>query len=223
MRSGTRLGVVDMKGPELRSWNCIRSINEPMQNFPICTMIFDEAIDCLHSSLTAVVTASGKDDNMTIVANHYCTAMSQQLNIVVDTRNLNSIDDWKERNVTVAVAGVYDIFGNAFGENIMVQNNRRRFLQDKSNANKTVIPIILRTNFPDIPNSSKTTIARWELPTEEEMIRGMKEYKESLLPIGAGIPYEHIFKEVKDPNGGNVFKKTSVLCLMTTILLLNML
>ena len=56
-RSKPRIGIVDLQGPQIISWKVTHILNKPTLGFPVCSIIFDEAVDCSHQSLKSTITA----------------------------------------------------------------------------------------------------------------------------------------------------------------------
>ena len=99
-RSGPRLGVVDFKGPRIISWKTTQHLNKPTRGFPICSLIFDERIDCSHPSLAAVVTGSG---GMSKQGDVYCTSRLQQLNAMLPLISQEDVDLWSGTEIGVSI------------------------------------------------------------------------------------------------------------------------
>lgn len=200
-RSGARLGIVDLKGPRLISLAITQNLNVPTLGFPVCKVIFDEAIDCSHPSLQAII--KSKADNRSFEGGVYCTGLLQQLNIVLQLDSEEKIAFWSEADIEVDIFGVRDIHGNLYGVDGNISSERQ--LSPCFNSTADCKHITMNFTAPSIPNHSGP-ISKWVMPTKEEVILLVEEERNRILPHHASLASSHTYQETKlDGSGISTF------------------
>eukprot|EP00984_Skeletonema_dohrnii_P030152 scaffold21373_cov72-Skeletonema_dohrnii-CCMP3373.AAC.1 len=180
-RSNPRIGIVDLQGPKIISWKVTHKLNKPTLGFPVCSIIFDEAVDCSHQSLKATITA--KRVNTTRVGGVYCTGGSQQLNIVLNLKPEDDVDLWSGSDVDVSISGIRDLFGNVYGESGDLFG-RRELRQS--------IPVTF--TLPIIPAFSGAE-RPWIMPSQEIVNATVAESRRRAFPSGTVLTTSHMFEE----------------------------
>jgi hypothetical protein len=194
MRSGPRLGVVDIAGPKLMSWKITQNVNQPTLGFPICSLAFDEAIDCSHQSLSAVVIGTNRSSTARKVsAPVYCTSFLQQLNVVLQFTSQEEVDFWSGLKVDVEIFGIYDVFGNIYGERgtAIIQSQLLRGLKTSKDY---IVPMTF--TIPMIPKLNGNE-GQWILPSQTSLNGAVKEEIKRIVPHAA-LPFAHIYDSKAD-------------------------
>lgn len=210
MRSGPRLGIVDMQGPQIISWKMTQTVNKPTLGFPICSILFDEAIDCSHPSLEATITTRDGNVHETKDAGVYCTGRLQQLNVVLQLDpDEDDVDVWSGTNVDVSITGIRDIFGNLYGVDGALSGRRKLRPHLRRHLVLDEIMTIIPMNFtlPSIPNFTGTE-RPWVMPNQESVNSTVETERNRFLPRGMVLPSSHSFKEF-DPKSGPTLSPTS--------------
>mmetsp|Transcript_9072 Transcript_9072/g.13923 ORF Transcript_9072/g.13923 Transcript_9072/m.13923 type:complete len:859 (-) Transcript_9072:114-2690(-) len=193
-RSGTRLGIVDLKGPRLISWAITQNLNVPTLGFPVCKVIFDEAIDCSHPALHAII--KSKADNRSFEGGVYCTGLLQQLNIVLQLDSEEKIAFWSEADIEVDIFGVRDIHGNLYGVEGNISSERQ--LSPCFNSTADCKHITMNFTAPSIPVPNQSgPISKWVMPTKEEVISLVEEERNRILPRHASLASSHSYQETR--------------------------
>jgi len=173
-RSGPRAGIVDLHGPKIISWAVTQKLNAPTLGFPICKVMFDEAIDCSHPSLKATIKTVGQQKE--IEGGVYCTGRSQQLNVVLQLESQDDVTFWNEADIDVEILGVQDIHGNQYGNDGRISSTRHRFLKDE------IHPIRMNFTTPSIPNLTGVENP-WIMPDQAQIQSMLDEELQRSLPL----------------------------------------
>jgi hypothetical protein len=191
-RSGQRLGVVDTAGPLLISLDQPRNVKTATLGFPVARFGFNEAIDCTHPALKAVVNSPNKG-KLGLV---YCTANGRIVNVVLQMDSEEEKSEWSNSQTTVELNGVRDVFGNEFrgpAPKLDTYNSTRnqyqplrRVLYRRLSGGGT---LSLVTNFTmaSIPTATEATTGGseskpWALPSAEEVERLVQNQRDHILP-----------------------------------------
>lgn len=186
--SNPRIGIVDLQGPKIISWKVTHKVNKPTLGFPVCGIIFDEAVDCSHQSLKATITS--RRAYSTRVGGVYCTGGFQQLNIVLHLTPQDDLDLWSGADVDVSISGIRDLFGNIYGDSGDL-DGRRNLRQS--------IPVAF--SLPLIPNFSGAE-RPWVMPDQEITNATVVETRRRIFPRGKVLTASHTFEEPdEEPDG----------------------
>jgi len=190
MQSGIRLGVVDMSPPEIMSVTFMNEVEKPTRNLQICSILFNEPIDCSNPLLQVDVILRisfllGKPNFFKKTAKTYCTSQLQQLHVLLPLESLEEIDTWSQKNVSITMKGIYDIFGNRFGNIVFTEESakeirKRRTVNDVSGGNETLVTINMF--IPEIPQYDESE-AESNLPNETIMKTVQKDILTSMFPL----------------------------------------
>jgi hypothetical protein len=199
MKSGIRIGIVDMEGPEVMSFIYPNELAQPMKSFPLISILFNEAVDCLHPMLRATVTMYEGNITFTKVAKTYCSGLSQQLNVIVRV-DLEEVNALSSGNARVDVYGIHDLFGNKLGETGKETIDKIRFLQSTDNQTMNEVKLTLNMSMPLIPNFDGSE-SEWFTPSEQELVSNQEEVFKRLIPLDEIKSHDNrLVEEVREKN-----------------------
>ena len=181
-KSGVRLGVVDMNGPEIVSQTSTTRIKAAVAEFPVAKILFNEPIDCTHPSLGANVYQINPRRGEFIAkriegkAVVYCTGNMHQLHVVLKVETKEEMESWSHVKIDVKIHGIRDIYGNLYGETGRYAARGRR-LQEAQ-------PIAMNFTSPSIPQGEGFNDSPWFMPSSAEMAAELRHLQERALPTG---------------------------------------